>query len=93
MSAFQLFADANRHLHDIAISVFCKTDRSAKSALHLHRELVAVFRKCRQFRFPFPCSNEQLVTRTDLMCICKVLPCRGVDVHVRIGEVDYRYPQ
>ncbi len=55
-------------------------------------ELLKVFRKCRKLEVEIPCSDDGEVTEEDMKCICKVLPCRDVDVYVGIGDGICRYP-
>ncbi len=95
VSAFQSIVDANRHLRQIIIDtcVLREADRSSESALESLSELVRIFCKCRTLRLTRSCSDEEEVEKEDLIDICKVLPCRGVDVYVQIGDVKYHYPK
>ncbi len=94
MSAFKFIADSNLHLEDITmhISEFHVAAENAGTALHLLSELVNTFCKCRKLRFGIASSAEGELAKEDLIRICKVLPCRDVDVIVRIGGVYYQYP-
>ncbi len=99
VSMFQLIDDANRSLEHFEIDTyyFHESSRRAESALGLLNELVIMFAKCRKLSFRIWCSHEPEeveigVTKEDLVRICKALPCRGVDVYVRVGHVVYEYP-
>ncbi len=94
-SGFQFIARSNKHLKDILINLYDGpgVNRRTESALEWASELVKIFRKCRKLRFELSRSFEEEVKKEDLMRICKVLPCRDVDVCVRIDNVRYQYPQ
>ena len=94
MSAFKFIADSNLHLKEIVIEspVFRVTAQSAETVLQSLSELVTVFRSCRKLRFEISCWTLGVVKKEDLVHICGVLPCRDVDIYVRIEDVIYRYP-
>ncbi len=94
VSGFQLIADANRNLKEIkrTISAFHGIERSAKSALESLSELLKIFRKCRYLWVEISCAEEGVLKEEDLIRACKVLPCRGIDVFVLVGDVKYLYP-
>ncbi len=92
---FQLIADPNKGLKEIEIEIrgVPVIDRSAESALEWVGELVKIFRKCRKLSFEIWRSREAEPKKEDLMRICKVLPCRGMDVYVKIARLNFRYPE
>ncbi len=94
VGGFQFIADANKHLKGIqrAVSIFHGAERSAQSALELLSEFLKIFRKCRYLWFEISCSERGVVQKVDLIHACKILPCRGVDIFVRVGDAKYLYP-
>ncbi len=87
---FRFISDSNKYLQRISVSL--DVGRNLESGLERLSELVKMFRQCRDLTFKISCSVEGRVGKEDLISICKVLPCRDVYVHVRIGHVNYRYP-
>ncbi len=86
---FRFISDSNRHLKKISVSL--DVARNSESGLEWLSELVKIFRQCKRLTFLVLCSDQGRVGREDLIRVCKVLPCRDVYVHVRIGHVDYGY--
>ncbi len=95
VSGFQLIADSNMQLKEIAISLenFHAEKPSEETALEWLTEVVKIFRKCRSVWVSVMCSNKGVVKKEDLIRACKVMPCRGVDVFIGIGDVRYQYSE
>ncbi len=91
VSAFQLIADSNRHLKDIVLRLHGSggPKPSGESALESLSELVRMFCKCPKLHLNISCADSRNVKKEDLIRICKVVPCRDVDVFVMIGDVWY----
>ncbi len=91
VSAFQLVANSNSNLKEI--KVLFHDSEGAGSALELLTELVEIFCKCRELSFDLSSWGEGQVKKEDLIRICRVLPCRDVEVYLQIREVRYKYPE
>ncbi len=85
---FRFISDSHRYYERISVSL--DVARNSESGLEWLSELVEIFHRCRDISFLISCSAQGEVEKEEL--ICKVLPCRDVHVYVRIGRVDYGYP-
>jgi len=74
VDAFQIIADSNPHLTQICIINSLSCESLSK--------LVKMFCHCRKLWFGRYSSNESEV-------VCSVVPCRGVDIFVTIGKIEY----
>ncbi len=90
-SIFKTIVDSNPHLREVRISedLFGNGKRDGDSALELLRVLVHTFSKCRSLDFGILNSGEQAVCGETIRDICGSLPCRGIDLVVRIGSTYY----
>ncbi len=95
VSAFEFFALGNMRLDEITVDIdgFPMEDRSAEATLEMLSELLQIFRHCRKLSFALSCTGEGEVQEEELIQVCGVLPCRGVEVHMQIENVSYRYPE
>ncbi len=93
VSGFMFIADSNRHLNEIEIQIYesGEAGENAETALESLRELVKMFRKCRKLTLGISCSDEREATKENLINICKILPCRGMNVLVGIENIHYGY--
>jgi len=91
VSAFQFIVDFNKHLTDIRISEssFLEKERSTRLVLETLSELVKIFSKCQSLWFEIFGPDKFKVKRENVDEICKVLPSRGVNIHVGVGNIKY----
>ncbi len=84
---FKTIADSNPYLREVRIVEDEIEDgiRDGDSAVELLRELVNTFSKCRSLIFGILNTGDQEVREETIRDICASLPCRGIDLYVRIG--------
>ncbi len=90
-TVFQPIVGANRDLCHVDLSdLYGFGRRSSNNALKILSELVNTFSKCRKLEFYV--STFGSITERDVREICGVLPCRGVEASIRIGNF-FQYRQ
>lgn len=65
------------------------SERSSNLALKILDDLIGIFSKCNFLDFDSSAKDGQTVDRTKISDICGTLPCRGVDVSIRIYCTEY----
>ena len=90
---FRSIAHSNLKLQSIYVSEEEKDDyreRKKGKALQILRMLVNAFDKCRSIDFSLLGIDEESISRDEIHYICGALPCRGVQVKIAIGSVEYQ---
>ncbi len=89
---FKTIVDSNPHLRMVSIKEKEDSDgeRDGNSALELLQVLLDTFSKCDSLAFSILNTGKQDVPRDTIRDICGSLPCRGINLNVRIGSTFYK---
>ncbi len=90
-SMFKAIVDSNPYLHTVRVEedINSRGERDGDSAMELLGVLVDTFSKCRSLMFGILNTEKQDMPKDAICDICKSLPCRGIELNVRVGTTYY----
>ena len=89
---FKPIACSNPQLNSVLIRELTMNhhEREKDDSLEVLRMLVRSFSKCRTILFTLVNDGEQSITRDEVHDICGSLPCRGMNIEIRVGSTCYK---
>ena len=89
---FKSIARSNPLLNSVVIQEFTGNhhEREKDDSLEVLRMLVRSFSKCCSVLFILVNDGEESVTLDEVHDICSPLPCRGMNIKIRVGSTLYR---